>query len=37
MSDEDTDQSIFTEQNTGSTHDLRDYVMGFRKFLIGDI
>lgn len=24
MSDEDTDQSIFTERNTGSTRDLRD-------------
>jgi len=30
MSDEDTDQSIFTERNTGSPRDLRDYVMGFQ-------
>lgn len=31
MSDEDTDQGIFTERNTGSTRDLRDCIMGFRK------
>lgn len=31
MSDEDTDQSIFTERNTGSIRDLRDCIMGFRK------
>lgn len=35
MSDEDTDQSIFTERNTGSTRDLRDYVNGLPEIKLG--